>query len=153
MHQQHWAKSEMANLRCFLNEQTQQFGIDPDGADLGAVSIVSASGLLTGDDVIFPTEATLVEDLDNSVAFFLFPNNLLSDPFSLGRIAGERVSFDFLLSDLSLRFSPGLGIPDISSDLARGLIVGDRVVVPEPSSLLLVALAFASVAAGQRRKG
>jgi hypothetical protein len=107
----------------------------PDGQPVGLFDIQSASGIFTG-SARFPP-AGLGFDIDTAMrkSWAAIPAGAFRTNFNLGLIAPPGLTKSFLLSDLTLTGSGGLGTPNRALDLVYRTDAENGFIVVENASL------------------
>jgi hypothetical protein len=109
--------------------QTGAFGLQPDSNPIGLFQILSASGIFTSNAILPPGGLGLDVNTANEKAWAALPAAAVNANFNLGNIAAPFLTQPFLLNDLTITVSGGLGTENVISDL---VILGETS-VPFPT--------------------
>jgi hypothetical protein len=104
----------------------------PDGMPVGYFDIQSASGIFVGNATL-PPGSVLIANTNYRKSWLALPESAFTEDFWLGFIATPGLSMDFLLNDLTLVGSGGLGTPTREFDLV--CFCGDPLPVPVDADL------------------
>ena len=95
---------------------TGVFGIQADGLSVGLFDVLSESGIFTA-NASLPADSLFLENHESRKSWAAFQEHAFNSDFVLGGVAPAGLGYVFLLNDLTLTGSGGLGTENRNLDL------------------------------------